>query len=96
MHECLVECFINISIQIPVTIGLRVVAIKTCQSVVRIESGPDSDVKQYVYIYMFMIYTVYMIWFQYQYQYQSEKKHEHDYDHKQKIYDNERVNVNMI
>lgn len=37
-----------------------------------------------------------MIWFQYQYQYQSEKKHEHDYDHKQKIYDNERVNMNMI
>ena len=45
---------------------------------------------------MFIIYTVYLIWFQYQYQYQSEKKHQHDYDHKQKIYDNERVNVNMI
>lgn len=55
MHECLVECFINISFQIPVRIGLRLVAIKTCQSVVRIESGPDSDpqklqmyVEQYV------------------------------------------------
>ena len=45
---------------------------------------------------MFIIYTVYLIWFQYQYQYQSEKKHQHDYDHKQKIYDNERANVNMI